>query len=154
MEHQHVLPQGKDWIVKREGASRASRRFARKDQAVRYAQRLATRAGTQAYIHQSDGTIEATKGPGQAWVPAKESKVETQRRIHVVRDGEAWAVKTEGAKQAMKRFDTKYRAVRYGHEVADKRNAAWVVHDKQNRITHIDIPPHYRSPLSALLHLR
>ena len=154
MTNVHVLPQEKEWAVKKEGAKRASKKFSRKDQATRYAQSLAKKESASAYIHDTDGAISEVKGSGQKRVPASKSRMETQRRIHVMKKGDDWAVQTEGADRPIKRLDTKYEAIRLAHSVADRRKAAMVVHDNKNRISHIDIPPHYRSPLSAMLHLR
>jgi hypothetical protein len=56
---QHVVPNSKGgWDVRVSGASRASRAFATKDDAVRYARILAQNAKSGLYIHAKDGTIK------------------------------------------------------------------------------------------------
>lgn len=55
----HVLPAGSQWKVQREGASRASRRFATKSPAIRYARQVAkNNKPSQVKVHRQDGTIE------------------------------------------------------------------------------------------------
>src|SRR3954454_9155088 len=45
------------WSVYRSGASRASRRFDRESDAVRYATHLARRERTKLFVHRRDGTV-------------------------------------------------------------------------------------------------
>jgi hypothetical protein len=45
------------WSVYSSGASRASRRFDRQSDAVRYARDLARRERTDLYVHRRDGTV-------------------------------------------------------------------------------------------------
>lgn len=54
-----VLPSGDDWIVKRDGAEQAARRFDRKQDAIVYARRVAkNNRPSQVVVHRQDGTIE------------------------------------------------------------------------------------------------
>jgi hypothetical protein len=55
---QHVYPRrsGK-WAVRRSGASRASRLFEKKDDAVAYARRMAQKEGSVVYLHRNDGGV-------------------------------------------------------------------------------------------------
>ncbi|WP_414644656.1 DUF2188 domain-containing protein [Bradyrhizobium sp.] len=46
------------WSVHASGASRASRRFERQSDAVRYARDLARRERTNLYVHRRDGTVK------------------------------------------------------------------------------------------------
>jgi Uncharacterized protein conserved in bacteria (DUF2188) len=45
------------WSVHASGASRASRRFDKQSDAVRYARDLARRERTDLYVHRRDGTV-------------------------------------------------------------------------------------------------
>lgn len=153
MTNQHVLPRGKDWAVKKEGAKRASRVVPLKEQAVRYATQLAQKGpnSSQVVLHRKDGTIQAMKGAGKTTT----SQLGSQHRVHVLNAGKGvWAVKSANAQKPAKSFTSKYDAIRFAHAMADRKETAMVVHNEDNTIEHVDIPPHFRSPLSDMLHLR
>lgn len=126
--------------------------FDRKNSAVNYAKGMIDEDDF-IFIHQADGTMQevlSAKGP----VPTKDGSLRTQPSIHVVPDTDGWAVQSQNNKRPAKHFKSKYGAVRFAHDMADKQGAAMIVHKKNGAISHIDIPPHFKSPLSALLHLR
>jgi predicted RNase H-like HicB family nuclease len=52
----HVVPGDGQWIVKRSGATRASRIYARKDLAVQHGKALARKHAAQLVIHNRDGS--------------------------------------------------------------------------------------------------
>lgn len=54
----HVVsnPSG-GWAVRKEGAGRASKRFASKEDAIRYARSICQGARVDLVVHQTDGTI-------------------------------------------------------------------------------------------------
>lgn len=55
---QHVVPKHDGgWTVRRDGASRASRVFETQLDAMTYARDLARKAGTELFIHSSDGMV-------------------------------------------------------------------------------------------------
>ena len=55
---QHVMQsEGGGWRVHRSGASRASRTFATKSDAVRFARGVAKNEGSDVYTHRRDGMI-------------------------------------------------------------------------------------------------
>lgn len=150
---EHVLPRKDGWAVKREGHTRASRVFPKKEQAVAYAKHLVSGHDGTVFVHRLNGTMQrAMAGNGNATIP--KSKVETKRRVHVVPADDGWAVRNEHRLQPAKRFESKYGAVRFAHGLAERNNAAMVVHRSSGEIDHIDIPPHYQSMASDLLHLR
>lgn len=55
---QHVVPnlQG-GWSVLKGGASRATRRFASQQEAIRFATAMSRRQGWDLYVHKPDGTV-------------------------------------------------------------------------------------------------
>ncbi|MCP5119509.1 MAG: DUF2188 domain-containing protein [bacterium] len=56
---QHVAPNRRgQWSVRRTGASRASRVFKARRDAVNYARGLVRKAGSVLYIHGRDGSIQ------------------------------------------------------------------------------------------------
>lgn len=150
---QHVLPRHEGWAVKREGSKRASRVLPDKRQALAYARNVARNEDSGVFIHRLDGTVQGSSSdPRGSKMPRK--TLQTKERVHVTPDDGGWAVRSEHRKQAARRFDSKYAAVRYAHRLADKHKSAMVVHAADGKIDHIDIPPHYRSPLSAVMHAR
>jgi hypothetical protein len=55
---QHVVPNSSGgWAVLRSGASRASRIFKQRDDALTYARRLARKQGSALYVQRRDGTV-------------------------------------------------------------------------------------------------
>lgn len=55
---QHVVPnlQG-GWSVLKGGATRATRRFASQQEAIRFATAMSQRLGLDLYVHKRDGTV-------------------------------------------------------------------------------------------------
>jgi hypothetical protein len=69
----HVVPNpGGGWAVRRHGASKASRIFKIKQDAVSYARRAARREGSDLYVHRSDGTIGQKDTYGNVLRPARD----------------------------------------------------------------------------------
>jgi hypothetical protein len=55
---QHVVPNRHgDWAVHRSGASRASRVFSSRKDALDYARKAAKREGSILYLHRNDGMV-------------------------------------------------------------------------------------------------
>ncbi len=59
----HVLPQGDEWVVKKEKSERASAKFDTKKEAVDKARELGKDPKTTVVIHRKDGTIEDVINP-------------------------------------------------------------------------------------------
>ena len=55
--HQHVVPYGNDWAVRREGNKRITSKHRRQDTAINKAKRLARKYKADVVIHRQDGTI-------------------------------------------------------------------------------------------------
>lgn len=68
---QHVLPSGGKWSVMTSGASRASRTFATRSEAIRAARAKAKKQGTELYIHELDGRISERNSFSLSPSPAK-----------------------------------------------------------------------------------
>lgn len=63
---QHVVPSsGGRWAVRRTGASRASRRFDSKTEALEYGTTLAKKEQAALYVHRRDGTIQRRDSYGE-----------------------------------------------------------------------------------------
>lgn len=55
---QHVVPASKGgWNVKKSGASRATRHFTNKEDAIKFGREVSKNSRTELYIHKKDGTI-------------------------------------------------------------------------------------------------
>ncbi len=54
---QHVVPRGNQWAVRKAGAERVTRRFATQREAIVVARRIASKQGSEVFIHGSDGRI-------------------------------------------------------------------------------------------------
>ena len=56
----HVVPSKAKggWAVKNLGATRASKSFKTKDEAVKYGRKMSKSEKTELYIHKKDGTIQ------------------------------------------------------------------------------------------------
>lgn len=148
----HVLPRNDGWAVKKEGASRASRVAQNKQKALAYARNVAADKAN-VFVHRTDGTVqEVVAARGSKRIP--DDRIQTKERVHVVPTDSGWGVRQENRRQLAKRFKSKYGAIRYAHGIADRNGSSMVVHAPTGEIDHIDIPPHYRSPISATLHLR
>lgn len=72
---QHVVhnPKG-GWAVKKSGASRATKRFKKQSDAIKYAKRIAKNNRTELFIHRSDGTIRNRNSYGNDPNPPRDRK--------------------------------------------------------------------------------
>lgn len=57
----HIIPTTKGWIVKKSGATRASRFFLKKSDALIYGTKLSKEEKTELYTHTINGTIQSKK---------------------------------------------------------------------------------------------
>ncbi len=73
---QHVLPSGARWSVRKSGASRATRIFSTRDEAINEARKIAKNQGTELYIHGKDGLIRERDSYGNDPKRSKESKAQ------------------------------------------------------------------------------
>ena len=72
---QHVVPNSEGrWRVLRSGASRATRVFESKEDAVGFAKTRAKRAHADVYVHRRDGTIQERDSYGQDPVPSRDRR--------------------------------------------------------------------------------
>lgn len=70
----HVVPGPHGgWVVKKGGATRASRRFERKSEAESWGRKVSLEHGTELYIHRRDGTIERKDSHGAHPTPREHS---------------------------------------------------------------------------------
>lgn len=69
----HVVPSKEKggWTVKKSGSTRASKSFARKEEAVKYGRELSKREKTELYIHKKDGRIQDRNSYGNDPFPPK-----------------------------------------------------------------------------------
>ena len=71
----HVIARiGGGWSVYKRGASRASRSFEVKSDAVNHARGAARRAGAELVIHERDGTVDRRVQFGSASLPSRDIK--------------------------------------------------------------------------------
>ena len=71
----HVVPsKGTGWAVKKSGASKASKKFETKVEAVKYAKEISNREKTELYIHKKDGRIQNKNSYGNDPMPPKDKK--------------------------------------------------------------------------------
>lgn len=61
----HVVPNGRNWSVRRAGAKRASSTFGTQQEAISKATEIARNQKTELYIHGRDGRILARNSYGQ-----------------------------------------------------------------------------------------
>lgn len=61
MSKHHVVPHAKGWAVKAEGKARASAVFAKQEEAIAAAKKIAANQGGVVLIHRPDGTIRAER---------------------------------------------------------------------------------------------
>ena len=54
----HVVPYSSRWAVKKSGASRASKTFTTKENAIQYGTKLSKNEKTELYIHKKNGMIQ------------------------------------------------------------------------------------------------
>jgi hypothetical protein len=72
--NQHVVPGQRGWAVRKSGASRASRIFGTRRDAVTYARQLAQKEGSELYIHGRDGTIRERDTYGSDPLPPQSKR--------------------------------------------------------------------------------
>lgn len=71
----HVVPsKGGGWNVKKGGASRASKHFDKKEEAVKYGRNKSKESGSEFYIHKKDGTIQKKDSHGNDPCPPKDKR--------------------------------------------------------------------------------
>ncbi len=59
---QHVIPNPNgEWVVKKNGSLRATKRFHSKEEAIRYARKLGRASKTIVFIHGLDGRVIKTE---------------------------------------------------------------------------------------------
>lgn len=70
----HVVPSKSDgWSVRKYGATRVTRNFDTKDEAVSYARELSKNERTELYIHKSNGMIQNRNSYGNDPYPPKDN---------------------------------------------------------------------------------
>ncbi len=70
----HVVPSSSGWAVKKSGASKASRTFDTKEQAIVYGKQLSKNEKTELYIHKNNGMIQNKNSYGKDPNPPKDKK--------------------------------------------------------------------------------
>ena len=60
------------------------------------------------------------------------------KQVHVVPNGDKWAVKSDGAKKAYKITDTQKEAIEIGKSVAKNRESELLIHGAKGRIRQKD----------------
>lgn len=70
----NVQPNGDQWAVKRDGASRASRNFDTQKEAIEYGRPIAQQEQTEFRIHRRDGTVRDADSYGNDPNPPRDSK--------------------------------------------------------------------------------
>jgi hypothetical protein len=70
----HVVPDlNGGWSVKKEGASRASKRFDKQQDAITYARNISRDQGAEFVIHRLDGTIRSKESYGRDPFPSRDT---------------------------------------------------------------------------------
>jgi hypothetical protein len=70
----HVVPQGSEWAVKREGSDRASSIHQTQQDAIQQGQETAKRERVELVIHRPDGRIRDSDSYGSDPNPPKDTK--------------------------------------------------------------------------------
>jgi hypothetical protein len=71
----HVVPaRSSGWSVKKSGATKASRIFETKDEAIQYGRSLSKTEKTELYIHKKNGMIQNRNSYGNDPNPPKDKK--------------------------------------------------------------------------------
>ncbi len=68
----HVVPSSSGWSVKKSGASRASKNFNTKEEAVKYGREMSKSEKTELYIHKKNGMIQDKNSYGNDPNPPKD----------------------------------------------------------------------------------
>jgi hypothetical protein len=72
---QHVICRAPGrWAVRKSGASKASKMFTSRRDAIVYARDIARRHGTEVYVHREDGTVSEHVSYDQVLSPARVRK--------------------------------------------------------------------------------
>ncbi|HHY58868.1 MAG TPA: DUF2188 domain-containing protein [Chloroflexi bacterium] len=69
----HVVPSAQGWAVKKGGASRASKVFTHKRDAIDYARQVSQHQHTELLIHGADGKIQSADSHGGDPCPPKDA---------------------------------------------------------------------------------
>jgi uncharacterized protein YdaT len=72
--NQHVVPNGDEWAVRREGSSRVTRRAPTQSEAIDLAREIARNQGSEVVIHRPDGTIRDRDSYGKDPCPPKDTR--------------------------------------------------------------------------------
>lgn len=71
----HVVPsKDRGWSVRKSGASRASRSFVTKEEAVKYGKTISRGEKTELYIHKKDGTVQNRNSYGKDPFPPRDKR--------------------------------------------------------------------------------
>lgn len=73
-EDYHVVPDGNEWSVKREGAGRASSKHRTQRDAIEHGRELAKKASTELVIHRPNGQIRDSDSYGNDPNPPRDKK--------------------------------------------------------------------------------
>lgn len=68
----HVVPSSSGWSVKKSGASKASKIFSNKGEAIKYGRQLSKNEKTELYIHKKNGMIQEKNSYGNDPNPPKD----------------------------------------------------------------------------------
>ena len=72
---QHVVPNKEGgWSVRKTGAAKVTKSFGSRQEAIRYARRLAMRQSSEIYIHGKDGTIRDADSYGSDPFPPRDKR--------------------------------------------------------------------------------
>ena len=72
---QHIMRSSNGgWAVKKEGATKASKVYDTKDEAIKHGTEIAKNQKTELYIHRKDGTIQNKNSFGNDPFPPKDKK--------------------------------------------------------------------------------
>jgi len=154
----HVTPSEKGWIVKKEGAQRASSVHTTKAEAVKISRALArTKPNGTLVIHGKDGTIQskdtygnliARTGKGSV-LQSLNTKVNARyggnrlkkvvRGVHVIRKGDTWQLITPQVESDLKVYHSKDAAVLNAREIARKQNRSIYIHSSPGKIVEAEM---------------
>jgi len=71
----HVIPRpSSGWSIKKSGASRASKTFTKKEDAVKYARKLARSSHSELIVHKRNGRIQSKDSYGKDPNPPKDKR--------------------------------------------------------------------------------
>nr|WP_316622231.1 DUF2188 domain-containing protein [uncultured Ruminococcus sp.] len=74
MSNQHVVPNGNNWQVKAEKATRATKNFNTQREAINYAKGIAIKQNSEVVIHDRRGRIRDKDSYGNDPCPPKDTK--------------------------------------------------------------------------------